>query len=177
MQFPPTSPDAASYQAAQDAEHLRWLSIGYYVWGGLIALLGCFGIFHILMGLALVNGQFPMTPTPGSTFPGAGPPFPPATAPNNNMPPGFGWIFVGMGSAWMLLSFLLGGLTAYAGRLLTLRKGKTFIQFVAALQCLHMPIGTLLGVFTFIVLGRPSVAALFSLLSTTPIPPIANDRF
>ena len=32
---------------------------------------------------------------------------------------------------------------------------------VAGLNCLHMPLGTLLGVFTFIVLARPSVQALF----------------
>ena len=172
MQFPLNSPDMAAAQKAQDEEHLRWLSIGYYVWGGLVALLGCFAIFHIIMGLAIINGQFNSPPAARAPFP-----IPITPAPNNNMPPAIGWLFFGMGATWMFLSFLLGALTAYAGRCIARRQGKTFIQVVAALQCLHMPIGTLLGVFTFIVLSRPSVAALFSPPSPSPVPPIANDRF
>jgi hypothetical protein len=32
---------------------------------------------------------------------------------------------------------------------------------VAAIECIFMPFGTVLGVFTIIVLSRPSVKALF----------------
>ena len=39
---------------------------------------------------------------------------------------------------------------------------------MAALACLSMPFGTVLGVFTIIVLARPSVQALFS----RPVAPV-----
>jgi len=32
---------------------------------------------------------------------------------------------------------------------------------VAAVECIFMPFGTVLGVFTIIVLNRPSIKALF----------------
>ena len=32
---------------------------------------------------------------------------------------------------------------------------------IAAINCLHIPIGTMLGIFTFIVLGRDSVRKLY----------------
>ncbi len=56
----------------------------------------------------------------------------------------------------------MGGLTAYAGRCLRARKNYTFLLVMAALNgTFIMPLGTLLGVFTFVVLMRPSVKALF----------------
>ncbi|MBG7607994.1 MAG: hypothetical protein IZT59_08220 [Verrucomicrobia bacterium] len=44
-----------------------------------------------------------------------------------------------------------------SGRFIKKRKNKTFSIVVAAINCLQMPFGTVLGVFTIIVLMRPSV--------------------
>lgn len=167
--------DVAHVQGAQDAEHLRLLSLFYYVMAGLLALTGLVFIFHIIMGLAFVGGSL----GPGSsvtispdTFPGA-PPFaaPPSGSfapPSGSfapragaMPSSFGWVFVFMGSFALLVSEILAALTFYAGRCLARRQKKTLIQVVAALLCLHVPLGTLLGVFTLVVLGRPTVATSF----------------
>ena len=48
-----------------------------------------------------------------------------------------------------------------AGRFLARRVHYTFCLVVAAIACLFMPFGTVLGVLTIIVLMRPSVKALF----------------
>src|SRR5579864_515766 len=41
------------------------------------------------------------------------------------------------------------------------RRSRTFYLVLAAISCLEMPYGTVLGVFTFIVLGRDSIARQF----------------
>jgi hypothetical protein len=48
-----------------------------------------------------------------------------------------------------------------AARLLQRRHGYRFIFAVACLECLGFPFGTVLGVFTLVVLLRPSVKQLF----------------
>lgn len=47
----------------------------------------------------------------------------------------------------------------FSGRFLAAKRNYTFSFIVAALICLNFPLGTLLGVFTIIVLVRPSVKA------------------
>jgi hypothetical protein len=54
-----------------------------------------------------------------------------------------------------------------AGRSLAARKRYTFCIIVAAISCTFFPLGTALGVFTILVLSRPSVKALFE----NPRPP------
>jgi len=48
-----------------------------------------------------------------------------------------------------------------AGRNLAKRRHHTFCLVVAAISCIFMPFGTILGVLTIIVLMRPSVKGLF----------------
>ena len=50
---------------------------------------------------------------------------------------------------------------ALAGRYLLQRTHYTFCLVVAAIACLLMPFGTALGIFTIIVLMRPSVREMF----------------
>ena len=157
-------PDPA-FQARQDEEHLRLLSLFYYVMAGIIGVTGLLFLFHIFMGLAIVGGT--MGPTSGvavapNTFPGAPPTgFPTASPHPNTMPPSFGWLFVVMGAFALLASEVTAFLSFLAGRALAKREKKMLIQVVAGLLCLNVPLGTALGVFTFIVLGRPTVVPLF----------------
>jgi len=60
----------------------------------------------------------------------------------------FGWIFA-------VIIFL-------TGRFLAKRKRYMFCLVIACVECLFMPFGTVLGVFTIIVLMRPSVKELFT---------------
>lgn len=53
-------------------------------------------------------------------------------------------------------------LNTVAGFDMLKRRRRTLSMVVAALNCLSMPVGTVLGVFTFIVLSRDSVRELYS---------------
>ena len=79
----------------------------------------------------------------------------------------FRWFYVFFG-AWLLASFVLNILSGlFIGR----RKFRTFSLVVAVLNCIHIPLGTVLGVFTIIVLLRPSVRDVYepSLSSSPPV--------
>lgn len=85
-------------------------------------------------------------------------------------PPAFiGWIFLGAGIFFVLLGWALAGMILINGRMLARRRHYLFCQVAAGIECLFMPFGTVLGVFTLIVLQRPSVRALFA---PPPAPPV-----
>lgn len=124
----------------RDLEHLDLLAIFHYVLGGMTALGACIPFVHVAIGLAMVGGAFPA---------------------QNGPPPALGWIFVGVGSLIIVLGWTLAVLIIVAGRRLKARRSRTFCFVIAALCCTMMPFGTVLGVFTIIVLSRDSVKALF----------------
>lgn len=76
-------------------------------------------------------------------------------------PAAAGWVVAGVGGCGMLIILGLAGLFAYAGYCLQNLRHRTFCIVMAAITCLSIPIGTILGVFTLVVLLRPSAAALF----------------
>ena len=133
-------------QATNDPEHLRLLALFHYIYGGLTAVLSSFAIFHIVIGLVMVRDPtaFPMPPT------GPGMPFNP------------GYMFLIMGSIVVASGWTLGTLTILSGRCISFRRARVFSLVIAGINCAFFPFGTLLGVFTFIVLLRPSVAALYA---------------
>jgi hypothetical protein len=125
-----------------DEEHLRLLSIFHYVVAGLSALFSLFPLMHVLMGVGMLTGGFEGQPLPQ----------------NGRF---IGWLFIAMGSA-----FVLGGLTfsaclAFAGRSLARREHYTFCLVMAAVACAVFPFGTILGVFTIIELQKQPVRELF----------------
>src|SRR5688572_3906826 len=131
------------YQPVRDADHLKTLSICYYVWGAVTAVFSMCGLFYIFMGLAFMNDASSF----GATGPG------PTTTRSAEPPPEFmGYLFAGMGAAVIFFGSLIGGLTMYAGRCIARRRHRTFTLIMAGLHCLNVPVGTALGVFTFLVL-------------------------
>jgi Na+-driven multidrug efflux pump len=68
----------------------------------------------------------------------------------------FNWFYVVMG-VWFVGS---GILNVISGLCLRARKGRTFSLVVTSINCLHIPLGTVLGVFTIVVLLRDSVREL-----------------
>jgi hypothetical protein len=69
----------------------------------------------------------------------------------------FKWFYLVLG-AWMGASLVLNLLAAIY---LRAKKHRIFCIVVAAWNCLHTPIGTVLGIFTIIVLARSSVRTMF----------------
>ena len=72
-----------------------------------------------------------------------------------------GWIFIVVASVIILVGWSLAIAILFAGRCLARRTHYMRCFVVAAIECIFMPFGTVLGVFTIIVLSRPSVKILF----------------
>jgi hypothetical protein len=143
--IPPTRP-AQEQLVNRDDEHLNLLSILHYVLAGISALFSCFPIIHVAMGILFVVAP------PSSK--GGGPP-----------PQAFGWIFIIIGSSIILFGWTLAALIFFAGRSLSQRRRYMFCFVIACVMLLSFPFGTALGVFTIIVLQRPSVKDLFATAS------------
>jgi hypothetical protein len=133
----------------QDDEHLRLLSIFHYVVAGIMAMIACFPIIHFGVGVAIILAP--------EMFGNKGEP-----------PPAFiGWLFAIVGAVFIALGWTFAALTFTAGRFLAMRKNYMFCLVMAALECMWAPFGTVLGVFTIVVLMRESVKQLFTASSVS----------
>jgi hypothetical protein len=70
----------------------------------------------------------------------------------------FRWFYVLVG-AWGVVSIVLN---LVAGFMLRGFTGRMFIFVVACINCINLPFGTVLGIFTLIVLTRDSVRLRFA---------------
>src|SRR5439155_27325565 len=133
----------------QDREHLRLLATFHYIVGGLAALFSFFPLLYTTIGAIFIFAARHGTPKPGE-----------------DLPLEFlGWIFVGLGSFSLLLGIAMAICILIAGRCFSRFKCYSFTLVIACVECLFIPFGTILGVFTIIVLSRESVKALFSTAS------------
>jgi hypothetical protein len=126
-----------------DDEQLRLLSIFHYVVAGLAGLFALIPIIHLVIGLFMVFAS--------NKFAGNGQP-PPAI---------IGWFFVIFASMFITMGLIFACLVLTTGRFLTKRKHYTFCLVMAGVECIFMPFGTVLGVFTLLVLMRESTKQLF----------------
>ena len=134
----------------QDAEHLRLLSIFHYVIAGVAAFCSFFPLIYTAVGFVFVALSHH-----------------PPTNPSQQPPPAaLGWAFVGLGIFLFLLGIAFTFVLAIAGRSLSRRRLYWFAFVVACIECIFIPFGTILGVFTIIVLSRESVKTLFSTEAT-----------
>ncbi|MBC2601881.1 hypothetical protein [Puniceicoccus vermicola] len=128
----------------EDETHLNSLAVAHYVVGGFMVLFACIPLIHMTVGLVLILGGGEMVNSDGEM-----------------PPPFFGWLFFSAG----LLFFLLGQAVAVSiilsGRYLKRRKNYLFSFVLACIACTSVPIGTVLGIFTIIVLSRESVKAIY----------------
>jgi hypothetical protein len=131
----------------QDAEHLRLLSIFHYVVAGVAGFCSFFPLLYTVMGFVFVALSH----------------HPPAHPAQEVPPAALGWVFVGLGIFLFLLGAVFALVLVLAGRSLSRRKHYRFAFVVACIECIFVPFGTILGVFTIIVLSRQSVKILFSI--------------
>lgn len=152
-------------QELTDAENLNALALCHYILGGVTALFSCLFIMHIVMGTMMIHNPSMFNPRPMPQASPAAQPVPgqlPPMQPYPFFPPAMGYLFVTVGTIAVLGGWTLGALTAYAGRCLKARRNYLYILIIAGCNCgFVMPLGTVLGVFTFIVLLRPTVKVLF----------------
>lgn len=131
------------YQVHKDNEHLKILSIFYYINAGLSAL-GIVGvILHGMMMLfMLTNEQFiEHTDEPH------------AAEVMQSMSSAF-IIFYACFTVLLIANTVINILAA---RYLSQKKNMGFCQVVAGINCINIPLGTALGIFTFVVLSRYSI--------------------
>ena len=134
-----------------DEEQLNLLAIFHYVVAALGGLFSLFPLIHVGLGLMFV--------------------FAPEKFDKGNPPPAFvGWFFVAIASLFIVIGLTFATLTFFAGRSLSKRKHYTFCLVMAGIECMFVPFGTVLGVFTIIVLIRDSVKRLFGQSLTLPPP-------
>ena len=128
----------------QDKEHLRLLAVFHYVVAGFAALVSFFPLLYSIVGVFLLYA---------AQHPGPG---------NQEPPPAFlGWIFIVLGALFFLAGVTMAIYILIAGRCLSRRKAYSFALVVACIECLFIPFGTILGVFTIVALSRESVRTLF----------------
>jgi uncharacterized membrane protein len=135
----------------QDREHLRLLAIFHYVVAGLAALLSFFPLLYSVIGGFLLYAAH---------HPG----------PSNQEAPSavLGWVFIMLGALFFLAGVTMAICILIAGRSLAHCKRYLFVLVMACSECLFVPFGTILGVFTIVVLSRESVRGLFSTTAEAP---------
>ena len=122
----------------QDAEHLRILMILHYVVAALAFLgLGFMALHYMLFNSLMANFQGPAPP------------------------PEF-LLILRLGYAVFGVFSVIGGICNFVSASnLRQRRNRTLSLIVAGFNCLQVPFGTALGVFTFIVLTRDSVREVY----------------
>ena len=141
-------PEEADRQSIIDAEHLKLLSLCYVISAAFAAFFACFGLFYVVMGIVM---SIAFSHAPSAIGRAGEPP-----------PPFVGWIFAGIGLVFFALAAAVAIARLWTARCIKHRNSRTFCMVVAGLGCLEVPYGTALGVLSFIVLGRPSVAKQFA---------------
>jgi hypothetical protein len=128
---------------SQDQEHLHLLSVFHYVVGGLMALFSLIPVVHLAIGLGIVSGALADKggPEPFGVL--------------------MGWFLVVFAAGWIVVGLATAACVLLAARYLKERTHYTFCTVIAGVCCVFMPFGTVLGVFSLIVLLRPSVKELF----------------
>jgi hypothetical protein len=71
-------------------------------------------------------------------------------------------MFGAMGAFVLVLSVGMGLMHLLTAQGLRRRRWRGLTYVTAALSCLSIPVGTALGVYTFIVMNRPGVRALYA---------------
>jgi len=131
-----------------DAEHLRILVICHYVKAGLTFLMiGFLYLHYSMMKLVLDNPEIMKAQQ------GQGMPFDP-----QQFFALFKWFYL-FGGVFMLMTSIV---TLLSARFIQRRVNRMFSIIIGGGLCLFFPLGTALGVFTIIILGRDSVRRLYA---------------
>jgi uncharacterized membrane protein len=148
----------------KDLEHLKLLGIFHYIWGALSLIGGLFlGAYFVVIGVVLMTNPSATSSTEESGSAGV-----------------VGGVMIAIGVVAFLIVVVYGILTLMAGGKYRKHQGGYWFLFILAIITLiigGIP-GIVLGIFSLIVLGRPSVKALIkgeslpgtgNVLATPPI--------
>ena len=145
MNPPPPPPPLVSFQQRIDADHLRLLMVFHYVLAGFgLVGLGFLGLHFVMMRMVMRSPQIAENMKMNANMNGPSP---------ADIFAVFQWFYLA-GALWLGVFMILNVLSAI---MLGARRHRVFSIVVSAFNCLHAPLGTILGIFTIIVLLRDSV--------------------
>lgn len=125
---------------SEEEKHLDLLSVFHYIVGAMTAFFSSIPLIHFTIGVLMVLGVLG----------------------GNNDPPWFvGFFFMMIGGGIVICGWALAVAIIIAGRKLKKRESYNYCFVVAALECIMMPYGTVLGVFTIITLMKDEVKEKF----------------
>lgn len=127
-------------------DHLRLLAIFHFIYAGLIWL----GSLVPILWLLIASLWWPELADQSRREPGLVPAM--AT----------GMLGVALVAFWVLLAWTLASVLVVAGRNLLMVRRHTFCLVVAAVACLTVPLGTLLGVASLLLLNQQETRELFA---------------
>jgi hypothetical protein len=136
---------AAQNQQRRDREHVKLLAIFHFVFAGLALLgVGFLCVYYAIMHTVFSNPEM-------------------WKSQQQAMPPkafldAFIWFYLFMGV--LLLTGL--ALNVLSGLFLWQKRNRLFSLIIGGPNCIQIPFGTALGVFTLLVLSRDSVRELYS---------------
>ena len=135
---------ASDQQTRRDAEHLKLLSIFHFILAG----LGLFGIGFLALHFTFMRTIF-MNPETWKNE-------------KSGPPPEIFLKLMMWGYAFGVVVILIGGvINLLSGLFIRQRRHRMFSIIIGGLNCLHVPFGTLLGVFTILILSRDSVRKIY----------------
>lgn len=127
----------------EDNKNLNLLGTFHYVLSGITALFACLPIIHVIIGILMLTGR--LVQDSGGAEP----------------PRLVGMIFLVVGALFFILGWGLAVCMFITGRKLKQRRNRLFCMVIAGIECAVMPLGTVLGVFTLVVLSKDSVKGIF----------------
>jgi len=140
----PEHPSQHRDQRKVDLDHIKLLAIFHFIG----ACLGFIGVAFIALHYVMMQVMI--------SDPGFWSQAPQATPPAEFFEI-FKWFYALMGF-WFLVRIVLN---IISGICMLKQKARFFSLIVAGINCIHVPIGTTLGVFTIIVLVRDSVVDIY----------------
>jgi hypothetical protein len=136
----------------KDKDHVLLLSIFHFILAGMGVLYLAFLVLHYAMMHAVFSNPHMWDQMKDNNGHPVQMPFNPTVFFNI-----FVWFYVFMG-AWGITSIVLN---LAAGLKLRQWQSRTFVLCVAGFNCINIPFGTVLGVFTIVVLTRDSMRGRF----------------
>jgi hypothetical protein len=140
----------------QDQKYLTILSVFHFAVAAMIALISCFPIIHLVVGISMLAdfGNIPYDPE-----------VPRTAALMFQLMPVF---FIVIASILIVSGWAFAASVALSGLFLYRRGHHTFCLVMAGAECMFTPFGTVLGIFTILLLSKPEVRQFFKAGSSAP---------
>jgi len=131
---------------SEDEQHLDLLGTFHWVLAGLAAVVGLFPILHVIVGFVAIVASLLGDPSEAEA---------------RGIGALVGILFILIGMVIIIAFWGIAYCLYLSGTYLKAHQNHTFCLVISAIICISFPLGTLLGVFTILVLARPSVKRLF----------------